>query len=310
MTQPLVTLGMPVYNEAAYIRGALDALLQQTYPHIEIIIADNASTDGTSEIIEEYCKKYPQIRHVRHERNLGQHTNFNCLPALARGTYFAWVSGHDSWDQHFFEAGVRVLNQKSECVLAFPRTIDVTYDNKVIREHHRPFDIERMSQSRRFREVMWRVDCNIVYGVWRLAPMLDTRIFQAIPAPDRVFLAEMALKGTFAPMDAVKYARMNRPIKQNELQKRQRLMAYIHPDRTFTDTELMRNDIYRPTQDAFYRAIWESKMSPAQQVITYASTWAAGVMKMHLFPGADLMSTVVKTLLPRRILEAILRQMQ
>lgn len=310
MPQPLVTLGMPVYNEAPFIRKTLDALLRQTYQHIELIIADNASTDGTSEIIQEYVTKHRHIRHVRHERNLGQHTNFNCLPALAQGTYFAWVSGHDKWDANFFEEGVKTLNCKPECVLAFPRTIDLTHDEQMIMEHNRRFDIEHMSPGRRFREVMWRVDCNYVYGLWRLQPMLNTRIFQAIPAPDRVFLAEMALKGTFAPMNSVKYTILNRITKETELQKRHRLMAYIFPGRTFSDAELMRNDIYKPTQEGFYQAIRESNLKLLDKHAAYLSTWLAGVMKMHLFPGADTLSAVVRRVLPKRVLQAILRHMQ
>ena len=56
---------MPVYNGSAYIKTALDSLLNQSYTHFEIIISDNASTDKTSEICEEYANSDNRIKYHR-----------------------------------------------------------------------------------------------------------------------------------------------------------------------------------------------------------------------------------------------------
>src|SRR6266850_54307 len=56
-SRPLVSLGIPVYNGEDSVRDALDALLAQTYDNLELIISDNASTDRTSEICQEYATK-------------------------------------------------------------------------------------------------------------------------------------------------------------------------------------------------------------------------------------------------------------
>lgn len=310
MNQPLVTLGMPVYNERKYIEESLQNLQKQTYPNLEIIIADNASTDDTSEICSRYAAKDPRIKYIRHPRNIGQHTNFNYLPRCASGTYFCWVSGHDLMEPTFVADSVAALEKDPSAVLAYPRTINMTKEGVITREKVRPFNISTMSPANRFREVMWRVDCNYVYGTWRLGPMLDSHLFMAVPACDRVFLAEMAIKGTFIPVETFKYYRMSRETVQTELEKRHRIMGYLFPHKTFTDAELSGNDLYRPTQRAFRQVVDDANFSWITRRRLAASIWLAGVMKYHIFPGADALSAIAKTVLPKPVLNKLMSKMQ
>lgn len=307
---PLVTLGMPVYNEGKFIAESIDNLLKQTYPNLEIIIADNGSTDGSSEICAAYAAKHPNIKHIRHPKNLGQHANFNYLPRCSSGKYFCWVSAHDLLDDEFIERSVAVLESDPHIVLAYPRTMNMKADGTYTREKARPFDIRHMTPGRRFREVMWRVDCNYVYGTWRLQTMLDSQLFQVVPACDRVFLAEMAIKGTFAPVDVFKYYRMNREGRQTEIEKRHRLMSYLHPHRTCTDAELSGNNFYLPTRHAFARVVQDAHFPTLTRWYLYFSVWLAGVMKSHIFPGADTLSFVVKSVLPGSVLRRVMAKMQ
>jgi glycosyltransferase involved in cell wall biosynthesis len=309
MNRPLVTLGMPVYNEVRYIKETLDNLLLQTYPNIELIIADNGSTDGTSEIIAQYAAAHPHIRHIRHPQNIGQHTNFNNLPHAAKGVYFCWASGHDLLDPDFVTQSVAVLESDPKIVLAYPRTINMTKEGKPTREKVREFDITKMTAQQRFREVMWRVDCNYVYGMFRLQPMLESKLFQVFPACDRVFLAEMAVKGTFAPVDTFKYYRMSREHVQTELEKRHRIMGYLHPGKTFSDAELEKNSFYEPTQRGFLRVVKDAHFPLFTRLMLYANVRLCGIMKMHLFPGADFLSVIVKKILPAPLLEKLMGKM-
>lgn len=308
---PLVTLGMPVFNERAFIAETLENLQQQTYPNLEILIADNGSTDGTEAVCREFSARDPRIRYVRHGTNLGQPANFNYLAQHASGPYFCWVSGHDVLDQTFVADCVRVLESDPRVVLAYPRTMNMTEDGTFTGEKTRPFDIRTMSAQRRFREVMWRVDCNYVYGMYRLKPMLRTHLFQLVPAGDRVFLSEMAIQGTFAPVDTFKYYRLSRgTVPQTELQKRHRLMSYIFPDRVFSDEQLDGNAFYLPTQRAFRGVVRDAGFPVPVRFMLYASIWLSGVMKSHLFPGADVMSVIVKKILPKKALDALMRTMR
>jgi glycosyltransferase involved in cell wall biosynthesis len=68
---PQVSIGLPVYNCENFLAAALDSLVTQTFTDFELIISDNASTDGTSDICRDYAAKDPRIRYFRSEVNRG-----------------------------------------------------------------------------------------------------------------------------------------------------------------------------------------------------------------------------------------------
>ena len=68
---PRVSIGMPVYNGAAFLKESLDSLLSQTYGDFELIISDNASTDETESICRSYAAGDPRVRYQRQEENRG-----------------------------------------------------------------------------------------------------------------------------------------------------------------------------------------------------------------------------------------------
>ncbi|MEM7757352.1 MAG: glycosyltransferase family 2 protein [Cyanobacteria bacterium P01_A01_bin.40] len=74
---PLISIGMPVYNGANFIREAFDSILSQTYENFELIISDNASTDETEKICREYMSQDSRFRYYRSQQNLGAAWNFN-----------------------------------------------------------------------------------------------------------------------------------------------------------------------------------------------------------------------------------------
>lgn len=310
--QPLVSIGVPAFNEAEFFEESVRNILKQTYPNLEILVADNGSDDGTSEICAKLAAEDTRITHIRHPRNIGQNANFNYLPRAATGTYFCWTSAHDLLEPDFVEKCVAALEADAGAVLAYPKTLYMTKEGRVDGEKpQNPFDIRTMKPAKRFREVMWRVDCNVVYGMWRLRPMLDSNLFQLVPAPDRVFLAEMAIKGTFVPADTAKYYRANRgSVPQTELQKRHRLMSYLKPHRPYSDEELSGNAFYAPTYRAFRRTVLDARFSIFTRWRLLLSVWLSGVVKAHLFPGADAASAVVKAILPKPLLKRILQRIQ
>ena len=72
---PLVSVLLPVYNGAAFVRGAIESVLAQTFTDFEFIIVDNASTDGTDRIIAEYSDD-PRVRSYRNEETIFRLENF------------------------------------------------------------------------------------------------------------------------------------------------------------------------------------------------------------------------------------------
>ncbi|MEI7430987.1 MAG: glycosyltransferase [Betaproteobacteria bacterium] len=102
MTTPLLTLIIPVYNVAPYLRQCLDSLAAQTRPIEEIIIVDDGSTDESPDILKEYAAKMPEIRIIRQE-NSGQAVARNTGMKHATGRYLAFVDSDDFAAPQMFE---------------------------------------------------------------------------------------------------------------------------------------------------------------------------------------------------------------
>lgn len=95
--RPTVSVCMPVYQGADYISQAISSVLAQSFADYELIVGDNASTDGTAEIVCSFAD--PRIRYVKHEVNLGYRQNvFRLIHELAKGTYVVILCADDCWN--------------------------------------------------------------------------------------------------------------------------------------------------------------------------------------------------------------------
>ena len=97
MEEILVSVIVPAYNSAHFIRQALDSALAQEVP-MEILVIDDCSQDNLPEVIKEY-RQYPQVRYFRNERNLGVAETRNRGVAMAAGAYIAFLDADDAWEK-------------------------------------------------------------------------------------------------------------------------------------------------------------------------------------------------------------------
>jgi glycosyltransferase involved in cell wall biosynthesis len=121
MIQNLVSVVMPTYNDAKYLKSAIDDILNQTYSNFELIIVNDGSTDRTAEIIESYAKQDSRIR-VFHKENGGTGSALNHGFEQARGEFGTWVSSDDNKQTNYLEALVNVLKNNRDiefCCSAF-----------------------------------------------------------------------------------------------------------------------------------------------------------------------------------------------
>ncbi len=95
---PLVSIAMCTYNGEKYLAQQLDSLLAQTYANIEIVITDDASRDGTAQILQQYTQQHANIRFFINEKNLGYNKNFEKAIALCNGDYIAISDQDDIWE--------------------------------------------------------------------------------------------------------------------------------------------------------------------------------------------------------------------
>lgn len=116
MTQPLVSIIVPVYNGERYLRESLDSILAQTYPNTEVLVMDDASTDGTAEIIASYGSR---VRCHRQPVNRGIYGNMNDGIAIARGEYIAIYHSDDVYTPAIVEREVACLQRYPEAGAVF-----------------------------------------------------------------------------------------------------------------------------------------------------------------------------------------------
>ena len=111
---PLVSIGCPVYNSEKTISRALQSLLSQTYPNIEIIISDNSSEDRTVDICNKYVEKYNRVTLSINKSNLGINKHFKIVYKKASGKSFMWAAADDFWAPEFIKTLVDELESKDK----------------------------------------------------------------------------------------------------------------------------------------------------------------------------------------------------
>jgi GT2 family glycosyltransferase len=116
---PLVTALVPTYNGAAFITRTLDSLAAQTWPHIEILIGDDRSTDDTLDVVRRFADSHPSTRIVERDTNLGWLRNSNDLMARAGGDLMFFAFHDDVVAPTYVEELVGALRTNERAVLAF-----------------------------------------------------------------------------------------------------------------------------------------------------------------------------------------------
>jgi glycosyltransferase involved in cell wall biosynthesis len=96
----LISIIMSTYNDGLYIKRAIDSVLKQTYKNWELIIINDASTDNTNKIIEEYLSKDKRIKYLRNKKNRGLVSNLTNGFNLSRGKYIARIDSDDVWKEN------------------------------------------------------------------------------------------------------------------------------------------------------------------------------------------------------------------
>jgi glycosyltransferase involved in cell wall biosynthesis len=220
-----VSVGVPVYNGERYLAETLDCLLAQSLQDIEIVISDNASTDGTAELCQNYQAKDSRVRYFRNEQNIGAALNFTRVFDLSSAPLFHAGACDDLYAPEFLERCVDALARDSSAVLSHTRTIMVDdrgqpllFDrerNCYLDQHGQflmapvPSHIGRAaSPEMRFREVLWEMGWAIpLSGVIRSEALRRTSGYGNYFGADKVLLAELALLGRFQHVDGDLFAK-------------------------------------------------------------------------------------------------------
>ena len=197
-TAPHISIGIPVYNGERYIAQTLDSILTQTFTDFEIVISDNASTDGTESICRAYQEKDPRVRYHRNGENLGAAKNYNRTVELSSGKYFKWAASDDLIDPDLFEMCVQVLDNDPGVVLCYSKTNIIDEKGKFVTEYEDRLNLDIDDVMKRFKQLIYTIaECNAVFGLIRLDILKRTKLIGNYIASDVCLLTELSLYGKF-----------------------------------------------------------------------------------------------------------------
>jgi len=205
---PSVSIGLPVFNGERYLAAAIDAHLAQTYADFELVVRDNASTDGTEAIARAAAARDSRVRYLRLTENVGALANFNALVAEARGRWFKWAAADDLPAPELLARAVAVLERDPGVVLCHSDTRIIDADGVPLGDYtYPPGHAAEARPSARFADVL-REDrwCFALFGVVRTDVLRATALLPALVGADRIILAELALRGRFAIVPELLFA--------------------------------------------------------------------------------------------------------
>jgi len=200
--RPTITVALPVYNGERFLARALDSILGQTLTDLEVVISDNASTDGTADICEKYAALDGRVRYVRNERNIGAAPNFNRALELARGHFFKWASYDDWLEPTYLERCVEALKAQPDLVAAWPRTKIYDESGDLLEYYVHPAGLSSPDAYERIVQWIWNTkEFAPIFGVFPLDVVLATRRMESYASADRTFFAEVVLQGRVLEVD-------------------------------------------------------------------------------------------------------------
>jgi glycosyltransferase involved in cell wall biosynthesis len=270
--KPKITLGLLVYNGERYLGQTIDSLLSQTYGDFELLVSDNASTDGTEDICRSYATLDKRISYVRQRENIGAMGNFNYLASRATTDYFKWCAADDLIVPSFLASCIEFLESQPDFVLCQSSTRTIGFDDREL-----PNDIIKPSgaseriqiglnreyqPSQRFRDVLLGSTAVMdLWGVIRTAALKDTGLLSPYVGYEKILMASLSLRGRFAELP-------------------QKLFSYrIHPD-SFSSriAEDARQEWCDPAADkvtyprlkyltGYFDAIDKSRLSAGQKLL-------------------------------------------
>jgi len=119
MTNPLVSIVIPVFNRDQFIGACIESALQQTMSNLEVVVVDNCSTDGTWQICQQFAETDSRVRVFRNETNVGPVKNWSRGVSASRGEFTKILWSDDLISSTFLEKTLPILVERKEIGFVF-----------------------------------------------------------------------------------------------------------------------------------------------------------------------------------------------
>lgn len=208
MNNPVITIGLPVYNNEQHLRKMLDSILAQTFSDFIVYLSDDCSTDNTVYVCKNYSEKDHRIVFLANKTNLGAIDNHKKVLAMANTPYFMFARGHEILPPNLLKDCLGILEKDPSVSLAYAKSEWIDDDDQlVLNKHLSFFDTRGCDIVSRCALVYWG-KYEYFYGLTRTATMKKIRALEKVVAHDLIMLLEMAFEGSFACINqGVRYRR-------------------------------------------------------------------------------------------------------
>lgn len=178
----------------------MESVLCQQFPDLELVVSDNASDDGTRDVLEEYAHADHRVRLSVNAINVGLHENVNRVLELSRGTFFRWISADDWLDPAYLSTCVGALQARDDAIGVTTHFTIHTTDGATRYEEYGGEFPTSADPAKRFERMLWFFHAgdakyDPVYGLYRRDAISRSGRVRASEQADWLLAAELALMG-------------------------------------------------------------------------------------------------------------------
>jgi glycosyltransferase involved in cell wall biosynthesis len=236
-TYKLVSIGMPVYNGALYLREALDSLLRQSCSNWELIISDNVSIDETEKICTSYANQDSRIQYIRQSHHISLGQNYNAVLRASKGFYFMWAAHDDIWHPRFLEKCVQKLENNPQVGMVFCNYVFIDEQGVIIKKldpkQFFPFASTHYERTKQYLLLPHHEGkANLIYGLWRRefllrVPAFAYKNYWISWGSDANFIFRALLEGGFSFIDKTLFFKRVKPLPRSSI--RQFPLKFLYP---------------------------------------------------------------------------------
>jgi glycosyltransferase involved in cell wall biosynthesis len=192
----VISIGLPVRNGREFVERCIESILAQDFADLELVVCDNASDDGTTDILAAYARADRRIRFSRNPVNIGLYGNVYRVFELSRGAFFRWISADDWLEPGCLSACVKALTARPEAIGATTWFTIYTPHGEARYEEFRGEFPTSADPARRFERMLWFYHAgdakyDPIYGVYRRQYL--TRAPLQLPSEQNDWLVAAAL---------------------------------------------------------------------------------------------------------------------
>jgi glycosyltransferase involved in cell wall biosynthesis len=184
-----------------YLAESVASIRAQSFADFELLICDNASTDGTEDLVRELARADSRIRYLRVEADSGASANFSRCVGETRGDLFTWAASDDRFLPGYLEACVGQLATRPEHAMCIPAVSFIDETGIARGELQQPVELGSAEVSARLRAYLDRRSWYMVYGLIRRQALDRTGLFPRRFGPDVILVWELLLRFPIVTLD-------------------------------------------------------------------------------------------------------------